>query len=96
MTVQDFRSGDVASPVGVMRLTVGGLAEITARCEVLDVSSLAAKIRTMTPETARHLATALLRPGGSAQTVTTLSDAQVAALMPAAADCITDALVLSP
>lgn len=96
MTVQDFRPGDVVGPLGVMRLTVGGLAEIAARCDVPDVPSLAATIRTMTPETARHLASALLRPCGGVQAVATLSDPQVAALMPAAAHCITDALVLRP
>lgn len=95
MTIKGFRPGDVVSPVGVMRLTVGGLAEITTRCEAPDLSGLTTKIRTMTPETARHLAAALLRPCGNAQTVNTLSDAQVATLMPAAARCITDALAAS-
>jgi len=36
MTAQGFRPGDVASPAGVMRLTVGGLAEIAARCDAPD------------------------------------------------------------
>jgi hypothetical protein len=92
MMAQGFRPGDVASPAGVMRLTVGGLAEIAARCDAPDVSSLAAKIRTMTPDTARRIAVALLRPCCGEVSVVRLSDAQVAGLMPAAARCITDAL----
>lgn len=92
MTAQGFRPGDVASPAGAMRLTVGGLAEIAERCDAPDVSSLAAKIRIMTPDTARQIAVALLRPCCGAQSVADLSDTQVAALMPAAARCITDAL----
>ena len=92
MTAQGFRPGDVVSPAGAMRLTVGGLAEIAERCAAPDVSSLAAKIRTLTPDTARQIAVALLRPCRGSQRVASLSDTQVAALMPAAARCITDAL----
>lgn len=89
-----YRSGDVPTSVGLMRLTVGGLAEIVARCDTPDLQSLAGKIRAMTPATARHLATTLLRPCGGAAAVEGLSDVQVAILMPAAASCITGALAL--
>jgi hypothetical protein len=75
-----------------MRLTVGAMAEIIALCDVPDLQSLADQVRAMTPVTARHLATALLRPCGGAKQVEGLADEQVAALMPAAARCITNAL----
>jgi len=87
-----FRPGDVPSPLGPMRLTVGGLAEITARLDVPDLPSLAEAVRAMRPDTARDLATVLLRPCGHESKVAILSDAEVAALMPAAARCITHAL----
>lgn len=89
-----YRLGDVPTAFGPMRLTVGGLAEIVARCETPDLQSLADAIRAMSPATARHLATALLRPCGGASEVEGLSDSQVAILMPSAACCITDALAL--
>ncbi|MGJ8561092.1 MAG: hypothetical protein ACSHX3_12720 [Litorimonas sp.] len=87
-----YRLGDVSTPLGPMRLTVSGLAEVVARCDTPDLLSLADQIRVMTSATARHVAMALLRPCGGAAHVDSLSDAQVAALMPAAARCITDAL----
>lgn len=89
-----YRLGDVPTTYGPMRLTVGGLAEMATRCDALDLQSLADKVRVMTPVTARHLATVLLRPCGGAERVKGLSDVQVAALMPAAARCITDALTV--
>ena len=87
-----FRLGDVPSPLGPMRLTVGGLAEITSRLDVADLPSLAEAVRAMRPDTARDLATVLLRPCGHESKVASLADADVAALMPAAARCISHAL----
>lgn len=87
-----YRLGDVPTPFGPMRLTVSGLAEVVTRCDAPNLQSLADQIRMMTPVTARHLATALLRPCGGAGQIDSLSDADVASLMPAAACCITDAL----
>lgn len=92
MTGVDFRLGDVPSALGPMRLTVGGLAEIVTRLGVLNLSSLVDEIRRMSPPTARHVAAALLHPYGNADRVESLSEAQIAALMPAAARCITAAL----
>lgn len=94
MMSSDFRVGDVPTACGPMRLTVGGLAEMAARCDTPDLQSLATKIRAMDLETARHLAIVLLRPCGGAERVAGMSDAQVAALMPAAARCITEALTV--
>lgn len=88
----DFRQGDEPSPLGPLRLTVGGLAEIVTRLETPDVSALAQEIRHMTPQTGRYIAAALLRPAGGAVRVDDLTDAQVADLMPAAARCIKAAL----
>ena len=94
MMAPDYRVGDVPTIYGPMRLTVGGLAEMAARCDAPDLPSLASRIRAMGPATARHLAIVLLRPCGGAERVAGMSDAQVAALMPAAARCITDALTV--
>lgn len=91
----DYRLGDVPTACGPMRLTVGGLAEMTVLCDTPDLQSLANHIRAMSPATARHVATVLLRPCGGAGLIDGASDAQVAALMPAAARCITDALTVS-
>jgi hypothetical protein len=94
MMAPDYRLGDVPTPCGPMRLTVGGLAEMAVLCDAPDLPSLASQIRTMDPATARHLTIVLLRPCGGAERVAGLSNAQVAALMPAAARCITDALTV--
>lgn len=92
MSLPGYRPGDVPTDIGPFRLTVGGLADIVVRLNTPDVGALADKIRVMTPTTARHLATALLRPCGNDARVEHLSDAQIATLMPAAARCITAAL----
>jgi len=96
MSGTDFRIGDVPSALGLMRLTVGGLAEIVARLETPDLPALADRIREMSPPTARHVVAALLRPCGNADRVGSLTDSQIAPLMPAAARCITTALVGRP
>lgn len=89
---RSYRPGDVLSVSGPMRLTVGGLAEIVARTVTPDLQGLADQIRAMSPETARHLAAALLRPCGNGDAIEGLSDANIAALMPSAARCVAAAL----
>jgi hypothetical protein len=96
MSAADFRMGDVSSALGPMRLTVGGLAEIVARLETPDLPALAGRIREMSPPTARHVVAALLRPCGNAGRIESLTDAQIAPLMSAAARCITTALASRP
>lgn len=78
--------------IGPLRLTVGGLAELAARCDAKTPAALADTIRTLCPDTARHLLTALLRPSGNEAEVARLTDQQVADHMPAASQCIVTAL----
>jgi hypothetical protein len=87
----DYRTGDVPTPIGPLRLTVGALAEMAERLDAPSPTTLSNRIRVMTPETARHLLIALLRPSGRAAQVAGLSDAQVAARMPDVSRCIVQA-----
>lgn len=83
---------DVMTSVGPLRLTVGGLAELSDRFHAASPVALADQIRDLSPDGARHLLTALLRPSGSDGEVARLTDEAVAALMPSAARCIAEAL----
>lgn len=87
-----FRHGDVTTEIGTLRLTIGGLAEMAQTLDAPDPVALATRIRGLTPDMARHLLTALLRPSGASGLVARLSDTQVAGLMPAASRCIAQAL----
>lgn len=92
MIARDFRPNDVVTPIGTLRLTVGALAELAQSLDAPDPATLSQRIRALGPDRARHLLTALLRPSGADGQVARLSDQQLAALMPAASDCIRRAL----
>lgn len=87
-----FRPGDVATPLGPLRLTVGALAEIADATGAASPAELADRVRTMGPDTARTILAALLRPCAHADRVDALDAAAIAALMPAAVRCIAGAL----
>lgn len=87
-----YRPGDEPTPLGPLRLTVSALAEIADRLGASGPGQLAKLIRDLGPDRARHLLVALLRPSGTEQRVTRLSDREVADLMPSVARCISRAL----
>ena len=87
-----YRPGDVMTELGLLRLTVGGLAELAERFEADTPSELSDQIRGLSPDGARHLLSVLLRPSGSEAQVARLSDSDIAKLMPAAARTIAQAL----
>lgn len=87
-----YRPGDVPTHLGPLRLTVGALAEITSRLGADSPAELATAIRTLSPDGARHLVMALLRPSGAQGLVARLSDTELAELMPFASACIVGAL----
>lgn len=87
-----YRRGDIYTPLGQLRLTVGGLAEITDRLAAPSAAKLAERLRQLNPNDARILLTALLRPVGKALSVDALEDDVVAQCVPSIADCITCAL----
>ncbi len=88
-----YRRGDVETSLGTLRLTVGALAEIAEVTGAESPRALAEQIRLMGPDTARTLLSALLRGSDGACDLSGVSDAQIAALMPQAASCISAALV---
>lgn len=88
----DYRPGDVQTPYGPLRLTVGALAELSDRLDAPSPKDLADRLRCMSFETSRTLLTALLRPCGNKDRIDTLDQAQLADLMPAATQCIVQAL----
>ena len=92
MQDNQFRPGDVETPFGTLRLTLGALAEITERLEAENPQALASEIRAITPAKSRILLRALLRPCGGEERLNGLPDTEVAALMPSATQCIVRAL----
>ena len=86
------RPGDRSTPIGVLRLSVGALAELAARLDVHDPPALAARLRALDAGAARHLLISLLRRADAEERVARLSDREVAALVPEAAACVAEAL----
>ncbi len=91
--MSDYRRGDVESPLGTLRLTVGALAEIAEVTGAESPRALAERVRVMGPDTARVLLGAMLRGGGGTGDLSAVTDAEVAALMPQLAACISTSLV---
>ena len=90
--MSDYRPGDVATPLGPLRLSVGALAEIAARLDAFGPPELAARLRALDAGAARHLLTSLLRGADAPERVARLTDAEVQALVPEASRCIAQAL----
>ncbi|MEM7728931.1 MAG: GTA-gp10 family protein [Pseudomonadota bacterium] len=86
------RPGDVATPIGALRLTVGALAELAEQLDAPGPEALAHRMRTLSVEDGRTVVRALLRPCSDAGAVSHLTDRQVASLLPDAARCIVTAL----
>ncbi|MEL6687424.1 MAG: hypothetical protein AAFP97_07365 [Pseudomonadota bacterium] len=87
-----YRLGDVQTPHGTLRLTVGALAELSSELDAESPKQLAERLRQLTPETSRILLAALVRPFGEEGSVSELDNAELARLMPAATQCILNAL----
>ena len=92
MQDNQFRPGDVETPLGTLRLSLGALVESTERLEAENPQALAAEIRALTPEKSRILLRALFRPCGGMVHLDGLPEEEVAALMPSATQCIVRAL----
>ena len=88
----DYRPGDVQTPYGPLRLTVGALAELSERLDAPSPKHLAERLRRLTPNTSRTLLTALLRPCRKQDRIDALEQAQLAELMPPVTQCIVRAL----
>lgn len=82
-----FRPGDVDSPVGRLRLTVGGLAELARAFGADGPSDLADRLRAMDEVDARTLLRCLC-----VGAVETWPSATVASALPHATRCIADAV----
>ncbi len=89
--MRDVRPGDVISPLGVLRLSVGALAEITLRLNASGPAALATRLRAMDAAAARHLLISLLRTPNAEAQVARLSDAELMAQLQGITRCIEEA-----
>ena len=87
-----MRPGDVAVPEGVLRLSVGALAQLARRLEAQDPRELAEAMRALDTTRARHVLASLLRADDADARVARLSDAQVRERVPAAVAVVVEAL----
>lgn len=92
MAVSDYRRGDVETPYGSLRLSIGALAEITEKFEASSPKSLAEAMRSLTPEKSVTVLRALLRPCRSNALKLEIAEDDIPVLMTAAASCIVQAL----
>ena len=91
--MSDFRPGDILTPLGSLRLSLGVLAEISIRLEAPDPATLATQVLALNVAQARHLLISLLRSSTAEAQVARLSDEAVAAQIPAIVTCIEGAFL---
>ena len=90
--MEAFRPGDVRSPHGTLRLSVGALADMAGRLDAPGPAALAARLRRMDEPTARHMLVTMLLRRDAQACVDALTAEQVAAVVPDITRTVVEAL----